>query len=409
MEGGNRGAPGRPLRVALCTYSTRARGGVVHSIQLAEALHALGHEVRLFALEKPGRSGFFRPIPVPATFIPVAEVPGESVDDKIPRYIDAYVDSLRRDFAAGAGWDVFHAEDCISGNALVRLREEGLVPAVVRTVHHTDEFTSPGLISCQHDSIVLPDLVLVVSRWWQRRLREEYGIEAPVVHNGVDLVARRPPASEAEREADRRDLGLDGTVAVLAVGGVEPRKNTLTTLRAVTGIRERLARATGRTPVLVIVGGETLFDYREYRDAFDRELASLVATGALPADAVRILGPVEERVIAACYRAADVLAFPSIAEGWGLVVLEAQASGLPVVASDIEVLHEYLVDGENALLVPPSDAEALGSALLRVAADPALASQIRTGGLSTAQRFGWRSSAERHAEVYRRLLSEGDG
>ena len=111
--------PDRPLRVGLFTYSTRARGGVVHSLQLAEALQGLGHDVRLFALEKPGRSGFYRPIRVPATFIPVAEVPDESVDDKVPRYIQAYVEFLRDDLGPGNGWDIYHAEDCISGNALV--------------------------------------------------------------------------------------------------------------------------------------------------------------------------------------------------------------------------------------------------------------------------------------------------
>jgi glycosyltransferase-like protein len=397
----------RPLRVGLFTYSTRARGGVVHSLQLAEALQDLGHEVRLFALEKPGRSGFYRSIRVPATFIPVAEVPDESVDDKVPRYIQAYVDFLRDDLGPGSGWDIYHAEDCISGNALVQLRDEGLVPAVVRTVHHTDNFTSPGLITCQHDSIVRPDLVMVVSGWWQRRLRDEYGIDAPVVHNGVDLAVRRPPADEAAREADRRRLGLDGTVAVLAVGGVEPRKNSLTLLRAFARVAPGLAAATGRKPVVVVVGGETLFDYRDYRTAYERELAGLVRAGTLPADAVRILGPVEEEVIAACYRAADVLAFPSIAEGWGLVVLEAQASGLPVVASDIEVLHEYLQDGVNALLVPPYDEEALGAALVRVATDPVLASRLRQGGFATARQFDWRSSAHRHVEIYRRVIGEG--
>jgi glycosyltransferase-like protein len=396
---------GRPLRIGLFTYSTRPRGGVVHSLQLAEALVSLGHHVELFALEKPGRRGFFRPTSVPSTFIPVAEEPDESVDDRIPRYIEAYERFLRKSLASGDGFDVYHAEDCVSGNALVHLRDEGLVPAVVRTVHHVDDFRSPGLISCQLDSIRRPDLVLVVSRWWQRRLGEDFGIEAPVVHNGVDLERHMPPADAAARDADRHRLGIEARFAVLAVGGVEPRKNSLVLLRAFAGAYSQLsAAAGGLRPVLVVVGGETLFDYREYRSAYHRELAELLAAGELPADSVHIVGPVEDEDILAWYRAADVLAFPSVAEGWGLVVLEAQASGTPVVASDIEVLHEYLVDGDNALLVPPSDAPALGRAVVRVAADRALATRLRLSGFATAARYGWRSSAERHVEIYREMV-----
>lgn len=391
------------LRVALFTYSSRPRGGVVHALQLAEALAGSGQEVRLFALEKAGRAGFFRPTTVPATFIPVADRSGEPIDERIGRYIEAYVAHLELALAAGPRFDVYHAEDCISANALLRLRDAGRIPALVRTVHHVDDFTSASLVACQRRSIVEPDVVLVVSEWWRRLLAEDWGVSARVVHNGVDLARFRPPADGAERERLRAGLGLEGSVAVLAVGGVEPRKNTLALLRAFVRAAPRLAAATGRRPLLVIAGGETLFDYRAYRDDFDRELAGLLASGRLAPGAVRLLGPVEQERLTALLRATDVFAFPSLKEGWGLVVLEAQASGLPVVASGISVLREYLVDGENALLVPPDDEGALAGALVRVAADGALADRLRSGGFATARRFDWRSSAERHLAVYRGL------
>ena len=396
----------RPLRIALFTYSTRPRGGVVHSLELGEALAGLGHAVHLFALEKPGRSGFFRETSVPATFIPVAEIAGESMDDRISRYIDAYVSFLERDLAGGGPYDIYHAEDCISGNALVRLRAAGRVPAVVRTVHHVDDFVSPALIHCQLDSIVEPDLVLVVSQWWRGRLAEEYGVHASVVHNGVDLARFVPPRDAAAREAERERLGLAGTVAVLAVGGIEPRKNTRVLLDAFVQAHDELAAGTGRRPVLVIAGGETLFDYRPYRDAFEEDLARLMASGRLSPDSVRNQGSVPDEHLAALYRAADVLAFPSVREGWGLVVLEAQASGTPVVASDIDVLREYLVDGENALLVPSGDASALARALVRSTTERGLVERLRTHGFETARRFDWPSSARRHVDAYRRLAGQ---
>lgn len=392
-----------PLSIALFTYSTRPRGGVVHTLQLGEALVALGQRVHLFALEKPGRSGFFRPTDLPASFIPVDERPDEEMADRVARYIDAYVGFLEDEPGAAPGFDVYHAEDCISANALIRLRATGRLPRVVRTVHHVDDFTSPSLISCQHDSIVGPDTVLVVSDWWRRRLAEDYGIDAPIVHNGVDVERFRPALDEAAREAERARLGLAGSVVVLAVGGVEPRKNSRVLLAAFAGVAPELAAATGRRPLLAIVGGDTLFDYRDYRAAFDGELERLVADGRLAADAVVRLGPVEDDRLVSLYRAADVLAFPSVREGWGLAVLEAQASGTPVVASDIEVLREYLVDGRDALLVAPDDPAALGREIVRAVTEPALAATLRAGGLATARRFDWRSTARRHLEIYRGL------
>jgi len=391
------------VRIALLTYSTRARGGVVHALELAEALAAEGEQVRLFALEKPGRVGFFRPTDVPVGLIPVEERPGESVADRIARYIDAYVDYFER-AVSGSDYDIFHAEDCISANALIRLRRDGRVPAVVRTVHHVDDFTTPALVTCQDDSILEPDVVLVVSEWWRARLASVYGVEATVVHNGVDVRRFVPPVSPEAREEERGRSGLTGTVTVLAVGGVEPRKNSLVLLEAFTAVAPELAVATGRRPRLLFVGGETLFDYREYRDAFERRLADLAAAGRLEAGSVVITGPVEDRVLLSLYRGADLLAFPSVREGWGLTVLEAQACGTPVVASDIDVLREYLVDGRDALLVPPGDAGALGRAIVRATTDASLIARLRAGGLETARRFGWDSSARRHLDVYRRLL-----
>ena len=393
------------LRINLYTYSTRARGGVVHCLELGKALQALGHDVRLFALEKPGRRGFFRPTGVPATFIPVEEIPNESMDERIERYIGAYVTFLGDDPEWGGARAIHHAEDCISANALVRLREAGRVPAFVRTIHHVDDFTSPALIRCQLASILEPDVPLVVSEWWRRRLADDYGLEATVVHNGVDLGRFSPPTDEHSAAAERERLGLARSLVVLAVGGVEPRKNSITLLHAYAHSRDELAARSGRRPLLLIVGGDTLFDYQSYRDEFERVRSAMVLDGVLSADAVRVCGPVVDEDLPALYRTADLLAFPSIKEGWGLAVLEAQASGTPVVASDIEVLREYLVDGQNALLVAPDDSAGLAQAIVRAATDAALVARLRRGGLETARRFDWRSSAERHVQAYRELLA----
>ncbi|MGH9009591.1 MAG: glycosyltransferase, partial [Acidimicrobiia bacterium] len=104
--------------------------------------------------------------------------------------------------------------------------------------------------------------------------------------------------------------------------------------------------------------------------------------------------------LGAWYRAADAFAFPSVKEGFGLVVLEALAAGLPVVASDIPVFAEYLRDGESALLVPPGDPAALAGALHRLAGDPAMRQTLAAGGKPLVDRFTWAASARTHRDIY---------
>ena len=398
--GGRRMSRSSPLRVALFTYSTKPRGGVVHTLALAEALDALGHEVCVFALGKDGQ-GFFRPTAVAHRLIPCDVASSAALDERIGRYIDSYAAFLRQQ--TDPPFDVYHAQDCVSANALWRLREEGRIPAFLRTVHHVDDFTSPFLQRCQHDSILRPDGRIVVSDFWRRELGELFAVDSEVIHNGVDL-GRYRVTGEAERRAARARLGLGSEVVVLHIGGIEPRKNSIRLLRAFRRARQRLAEA-GRDSVLLLAGGETLLDYTPYRQSFFAELES---SGLETDSDVRLLGTVEDELMPDLYRAADLLAFPSLNEGWGLVALEAMASGLPVVASRLPVFEEYLRDGENALLVEPIDVGALAEALVRLGTDDVLRGRLTAAGPKTAARFTWRGAGEAHASFYRQHLLASD-
>jgi len=381
----------------MLTYSVRPRGGVVHALCVAEALAARGHEPVLFAVGRPGET-LFRTPGVPAVVI--EHVPPDApFDARIAALIEAYAAGLRAPLA-DAAFDVFHAQDCISANAALALRDEGVIDHVVRTVHHVDAFTSPSLVACQERSIAGPDRVLCVSAPWVRRLREDFGVEAGLVRNGVDAARYRPPRDRGERAAARRALGLTGRLAVLAVGGIEPRKGSLTLLDGFAALRHA---APARAPVLIVAGGATLFDYRDEVDRFAVHAGAL----GLGRDAVRVLGPVSDPELERVYRAADVFAFPSVKEGFGLVVLEALASGLPVVASDLDVLRAFLAHEESALLVPCGDGAALGSALLRAATDAALADRLRAGGRAVVARHSWDAAARAHEDAYRAFLAAG--
>jgi glycosyltransferase-like protein len=378
----------------MLTYSVRPRGGVVHALSVSGALAARGHEVELFAIAPPG-TGFFRAPPVPAHVVGHV-APDAPFDERICALIAAYTEGLRGPLRDG-GFDVVHAQDCLSANAALALRDEGAIGAVVRTVHHVDDFRSPSLIACQERSIAGPDHVLCVSEPWIARLRDEFGVEAELVANGVDAERFRPARDDDERAAARAAAGLNGELAILTVGGIEPRKGSLTLLRAFAAARSALPE---RHPVLLVAGGATLFDHRDEIGRFHALREDL----GLDSE-VRVLGPVSDAELEGLYRAADVFALPSVKEGFGLAILEALAAGLPAVVSDLDVFRTFLADGASALMAPVGDERALGDALVRAAEDPELAERLRCGGRAVAARHGWDRAGAAHEAAYERFLA----
>jgi len=379
----------RAAPVGLVTYSVKPRGGVVHTLALAEALHAAGYPVRVIALGDPA-AGFFRPVAAPYTII-AAPPSLPTLEERVFANVDA--------LAAGLGpltaeFGILHTQDCISARAACRVRDgaAGPPPVVVRTVHHVDDFTTPSLIDCQRQAILEPDRILVVSERWREILADEYLTSAEVVHNGVD-VARFRSADPDLAAALRQRAGAACRPLILAVGGVEPRKGSDTLMAAL----RRLEGRPGRRPVLAVVGGHSFQDYREYRD---RVLSSLPGLGLRLDDDVVLLGTVPDAELPGWYAAADVLAFPSTKEGWGLAVLEAMSAGLPVVVSDLPVFREYLRPGQDALMVPVDDAAALAAALGTVLDDAALADRLRAAGYQVCARFTWDRCAAEHQRIY---------
>ena len=324
--------------------------------------------------------------------------PGEDVEPRILRYARTLAEGMRR---AGPA-DIHHSEDCLSARSLLALRAEGVLPAVVRTIHHVDDFSSPVLAECQRASIQDVDHRVCVSRYWADVLARDHGVSARVIPNGVD--GARFAGFPLDRSAAGRELGWADRPTVLAVGGIEPRKGSRTLLEAFALARERI----GPGALLAIAGGETLFDYADYRDAWERDADRLglrVHRGPAPPPEtdVGVLGPIPDRDMPALFRAADVFAFPSEREGFGLVVLEAQAAGLPVVASDLPVLREFLEDGRDCVMAPVGDPAALAGALVATLADASLRERLVAGGRATARQFSWSAAAAAHEDLYARI------
>jgi glycosyltransferase-like protein len=365
----------------------------VHALEIAEALARRGHDVELAALARPGEA-LFRPAAVPLRVVRHTP-PDAAFDVRIQSMLEAYAAGLKP-LLAGGGYDIVHAQDCLSANAALEVRDGGAIDHVIRTVHHVDDFTSPSLIACQDRSILEPDRVLCVSAPWVERLADEFGVSAELVRNGVDAERYRPARSASERAQARMEAGLGDRFTVMTVGGIEPRKGSLTLLDGFAALRELIPE---RDPLLLIAGGTTLFDYRHERDRF---AARAVELGIDPH--VRVLGPLEPEVMERLFRAADAFAFPSVREGFGLAALEALAAELPVVASDLDVFRGFLADHDSALLVPPGNAVALGRALARIAVDPPLAARLRAGGRRVVPEHTWDAAAAVHERVYEAFL-----
>lgn len=365
------------MRIALLTYSTKPRGGVVHTLALAEALAARGEDVTVWTLGRGGDDAFFRRVDpaVRVQVVPFAPDPSEGVGPRILRSIRTLADAFDR-----GGADVVHAEDCITANA---------VPGCIRTVHHLDRFSTPELVRCHDRAITHPTALVTVSRAVAAEVLAGYGREATVIPNGVDaarFAAAAGPGAARERDAWRDRFGD----YLLAVGGIEPRKGTLDTLEGFA-----LARARHPGLRLVVAGGETLFDYAEYRRRFESRRGAL----GVPVD---LLGPVDHEAMPSLVAAARAIPFLSTTEGFGLSAMEALAAGVPVVARDLPVIREVF---GRAVVRVPDDARAPRA--LADAVDRALAGDVPDPqlGRTLAASYRWDAAAAAHQALYAAVLA----
>lgn len=362
------------MRIALLTYSTKPRGGVVHTLALAEALAGRGHDVTVWTLGRGGDAVFFRPVSASVTVqvVPFVPDPDETVGQRIMRSIE----TLRSAFVDT--YDVVHAQDCISANA---------VSWCIRTIHHLDHFTTPQLADCHEKAIGNPVARICVSQAVAAEVHAGWGYSPVVIPNGVDA-DRFSQAAGASSEAldGRRRWQQELGRYVLAVGGIEPRKGSLDLLEAFHEVRQSDPNVR-----LVFAGGETLFDYRDYREDFE----TLAARWSIP---YTMLGVVPDGQMPSLIATASVLAFVSRKEGFGLAAMEALAAGVPVVARNLPVLQEVLGGAVLFADDTPGIAEALRSALAAGAPDPEL-------GIGLARSYRWDAVAARHEEFYTEVLT----
>ena len=394
------------LKIGLLTHSVNPRGGVVHTVELAEALQEAGHEVTVMAPALPGER-LFRDV---SCAVELVEVPERAADttQMIRMRIAAYVSHLSAPLATLASgrrsdrFDVLHAQDGIGGNALASLRERSVIRGYVRTVHHVDHFDDPAIEALEARAIRRARNVVCVSEMWRQALAGDYGVSATVIRNGVNrrrfaALAALAAAGDLDVAAGdprvARRLGLKpGAPLIVCVGGIEERKNTVRILQAFQRLRRRFPRAQ-----LAVVGGASLLDHSCYRASFDAVLrASGLGAGA--GRDVVFTGPVRDADLPGVLRLADAVAFPSVREGFGLVALEALACGTPTVVSRIAPFTEYLSDGDVEW-ADPLDVESIAAAL------ESAVSRGKFAPPRVCERYNWSGSAAAHVALYRAFVA----
>jgi glycosyltransferase-like protein len=391
----------RALRIGLLMHSLNPRGGVVHTLELADALVARGHAVTVFAAAQPGQS-LFRPTLAEVSIAPLPTVP-QGLVPMVGARMAALADHLRQ-WPELAHFDVLHSQDSITANALATLQDEGRIPGFVRTVHHLDHFDEPQLSTWQTRGVRSATQVYCVSALWQAVLARDWSVAAERVPNGVNLLRYTPhvDAEQAQRDAAvLRQLGVQAQGPVwLAVGGVEARKNTVRLLQAFTQVAQALASQGAPAPQLVIAGGASLLEHDAYAREFNALLqAHEMAPGQRLAQRVRLTGTLPDAALPALYRRASALAMVSLREGFGLAVLEALACGTPAIASRIAPFTEHL-HVDEVLWADPIDADDIARALWR-SLDPAHTIPVLRTARQVCERMSWAASAERHESLYR--------
>jgi glycosyltransferase involved in cell wall biosynthesis len=218
-------------------------------------------------------------------------------------------------------------------------------------------------------------LLLTVSRFSQREMARLYGLppeQILLTPNGVDTQRFHAGPDGAEHV---RALGLTPGGYLLTVGRLEPRKNHLT-------LFEAYARLGPGAPPLAVVG------QRDFH--FTQALDALQRLGLQ--DRVHLLERVGDQALPAVLRHAQIFVYPSFAEGFGMPILEAMVSGVPVITSNQTALPE--VAGNAAVLVDPHSAEDLARAMQQLIDDPDQRAALGKAGPRQAQTYDWESSAK---------------
>ncbi len=410
-----------PQRVAMVSVHTSplhqpgtgdAGGMNVYVVELARRLAGLGVEVDLITRATSSDLPPAVDLSDGVTVRHVTAGPFEGLaKEDLPAQLCAFTSGLMRiEAARPPGWyDLVHSHYWLSGQVAWLAAERWDVP-LVHTMHtmakvknltladgDSPEPTARAIGEAQ--VVAAADRLVANTDEEARQLVELYDADpdqVAVVPPGVDLDLFCPgPQVVARRALDVPDDAF----LLLFVGRIQPLKAPDVLLRAAArlisldpALRERL--------VVAVVGGPSGSGL-----ARPEALQSLAVELGIE-DLVRFVPPVAQQLLPQWYRAADLTVVPSYSESFGLVAIESQACGTPVVAAAVGGLRTAVSDGVSGVLVGGHDPQAYAEVLAALARDRARRGALRRGALSHAGRFGWSATATGMLEVYSGALLE---
>ena len=413
-----RGTPRRIATISVHTSpldqpGTGDAGGLnVYVVEVSRQLARRGVEVEIFT------RAVCRDTPATAELAPgvlvrnVVAGPFEELDKHaLPAQICPFTFGVLRTEAAYAPgrYDLVHAHYWLSGQVGAVAAERWGVP-LVQSMHTLGKVKNLALASgdCaepavrirgEDEVVAAADRLVANTADEARQLIELYGAspgQVETVSPGVDLSLFRPAASVAApgKGALRDRLGLPPDAVVLVFAGrIQPLKAPDVVLRAAAALLRRSPALAGRLAV-VFVGGPSGSEV-----GAPGRLAGLAGSLGV-ADHVRFEPPCSQRELADWYRAATLVLVPSHSESFGLVALEAQACGTPVVAAAVGGLRTAVRDGVSGVLVDGHDPEEWARVLADLASSPSRRAELSRGAVAHASGFGWPATADRLLEVY---------
>jgi D-inositol-3-phosphate glycosyltransferase len=417
----------QPRRIATLSVHTSpldqpgtgdAGGLNVYVVEVAKRLAELGTEVEIFT------RAVSRETPPLAELVPgvlvhsVAAGPFEELDKvDLPAQVCEFThEVLRAEAAAEPGkFDLVHAHYWLSGKVGAAAKERWGVP-FVQSMHTLGKVKNAALaagdaaepderIKGELEVVAAADRLIANTAEEARQLTELYGAardKVEIINPGADLSLFQPGGPQARREARAR-LGLPAdAVVLLFVGRVQPLKGPDIALKAVARLVE--AEPDLRQNLrIVLVGGPS---GRQQRADPDRMHALAAQLGI--SDIVRFEPPCPQAELAQWYRAATVVLAPSHSESFGLVALEAQACGTPVIAARVGGLRTVVRHGHSGVLVDTHDPADWARAIRRLVRAPRYLAALSEGARRHASAFGWSATVDRLARVYTGAMDEAN-
>ena len=383
-----------------------AGGMNIYVIESAKRMAAMGMDVDIYtrkiSAEQPAVIEY-----EPGIRIVHLELPLGTKKEEIPSFIPAMAADLKSKIK-DQNYKVIHSHYWISGKVAMPAAKELKIP-LVHTMHTMARVKNLSLaegenpepmIRVQGETQIVEAADALIANTDAEAaslvgLYDACPDIVRVVAPGVDLYSFTP-----ERKDSRKSLGLDPKKLIVSfVGRIQSHKGPEVLIRAIHELSKHNPELMGQLQVL-ITGGSS--GAKNHEDIRLRELVHWLNLD----NVIQFLAPISRDKLPDLYRSSDLVCVPSYSESFGLVALEAQACGTPVVASAVGGLRTAVADGISGVLVDGHNPKAWSSVLARLLKQPERRIVLSIGAIEHASHFGWDATARGTLDVYDRLIND---